>query len=113
MSKPPRPAQTPASAQLQFADIVLRGAGRIVDDTLKRRQVTAPYNPAQARHESGGGASDGRAILTSVALYGASRLAARSTAGFALVAGGFVLKALYDRGKARQLARRGDETAQD
>jgi len=86
-----------AATNLLIADIVLRGVGRVMRNTLEQRMLIANYDPAKARE-----LVDGRTILTSVAIYGASKLAARSTPGLALVAGGLAAKALYDRGKARQ-----------
>ncbi|MEM6476276.1 MAG: hypothetical protein AAF687_08935 [Pseudomonadota bacterium] len=93
---------------LLIADIVLRGAGKTMRDTLEKRSLVAGYNPAKAREMS-----DGHTVLASLAVYGASRVAARSGVGLALVAGGLVLKTLYDRGKAIQLARGADEDAAD
>lgn len=104
MSNTKDSSHTKADTKLMLGDIVLRNAGQLFHDTLHKRMVVSKYDPDRARE-----AMDGRTILTSIALYGASRLAARSTAGLAVVAGGLVLKALYDRGKARQLAEADDE----
>ena len=100
------PGSEPATNQL-IADIVLRGATRTLRDTLRKRMVVAKYDPDKARESI-----DGRTLITSLGLYGASRLAAKSTAGLAVVAGGFVLKTLYDRGKARQLREADRETGE-
>ena len=102
----PLPLPSPnAATNLLIADIVLRGAGRVARDTLEKRILIANYDPAKARE-----LVDGRTMLTSLALYGASKLAARSPAGLAMVAGGLVLKTLYDRGKARQQRLRGEQS---
>lgn len=92
----PLPSPEPAT-NLLIADIVLRGATRTLRETLRKRMVLAQYDPDKARE-----LVDGRTLITSLSLYGASRLAASSTAGLAVVAGGLALKTLYDRGKARQ-----------
>lgn len=92
----PLPGPEPAT-NLLVADIVLRGATRALREALYKRMALAKYDPDKARE-----LVDGRTIITSLGLYGASRVAASSTAGLALVAGGLALKALYDRGKARQ-----------
>ena len=105
-----KPVSNQPSANQQFADIVVRGIGKIARGTLEKRTVIAPYNPANARKRDDQDKRDGRAIITSLVLYGASKIAARSTAGVVLVAGGFVLKALYDRGKAREQAQLQEET---
>ena len=97
-----------ASTNLLIADIVLRGAGKVLLETLEKRMLIANYDPEKARE-----AMDGRTVLTSLAVYGASKLAAKSTPGLALVAGGLLLKTLHDRGKAIQLARQERETAED
>lgn len=86
-----------AATNLLIADIVLRGAGRLLREKLEKRMLIANYDPDKARE-----LMDGRTVLTSLAVYGASKIAARSTPGLALVAGGLVLKTLHDRGKARQ-----------
>ena len=104
MSKSKDQTHVNADPKRMLGDIVLRNAGQLFHDTLHKRMVVSKYDPDKARESM-----DGRTVLTSVALYGASRLAARSTAGLAVVAGGLVLKALYDRGKARQLAEADDE----
>ncbi|MDJ0643943.1 MAG: hypothetical protein QNJ15_14110 [Erythrobacter sp.] len=103
----PLPSPDPAT-NLLIADIVLRGAGRVLRETLEKRMLVANYDPDKARE-----LVDGRTVLTSLAVYGASKLAARSTPGLALVAGGLALKALYDRGKSIQLLRREQETPDD
>ncbi len=103
----PLPSPNP-NTNLLIADIVLRGAGRVLRETLEERMLIANYNPDKARE-----AMDGRTVLTSLAVYGASKLASKSTPGLALVAGGLVLKTLYDRGRAIQLARKERETEED
>jgi len=103
----PAPNTNP-DTNLLIADVVLRGAGEVMRETLERRMLIANYDPEKAREQI-----DGRTILSSLAVYGASKLAARSHSGLALVAGGLVLKTLYDRGKTVQLARREAEIAEE
>ena len=92
---------------LMIADIVLRSAGRLIRHDLEERMVVQQYDPEMARDMV-----NGRTILTSLMLYGASRVATSSKAGLALVAGGLVVKALYDRGKAREIERKRAEGEQ-
>jgi hypothetical protein len=54
---------------------------------------------------------DGRSVATSLALWGASRLATRSPVGLAVVAGGLAAKVLYDRGKRLEGKRRARKRA--
>ncbi len=81
-----------------IADIVLRGASSLFRKNVESRVAEVNYGPEQAQETL-----DGRTILTTLALYGASKIATRSVPGLALVAGGLVLKTLYDRGKTREL----------
>lgn len=93
----PLPSTNPAT-NLLIADIVLRGAS-----TLFRKGVQQRVAKAGSRHE--GEAQellDGRTLITTLALYSASKLATRSVPGLMIVTGGLALKTLYDRGKARQ-----------
>lgn len=103
----PLPSPNPKT-NLYIADILLRGATTALRDTLRNRMVIAQYDPDKARE-----LIDGRTVLTSLTLYGASKLATKSVPGLALVAGGLALKALYDRGKAKQLAEREPATEED
>ncbi|MEM6907434.1 MAG: hypothetical protein AAF494_02040 [Pseudomonadota bacterium] len=96
-------AETSASGQAVnavLAGIILRGLGDVVLDKLEQRLVIARYDPARARD-----LIDGRTVFTSLALYGASKLATRSVPGLAVVAGGLFAKSLYDRGKRLQRSR--------
>lgn len=93
----PMPSTNPAT-NLLIADIVVRGAS-----TLFRKGVQKRVAKAGSRYE--GEAQellDGRTLITTLALYSASKLATRSVPGLMIVTGGLALKTLYDRGKARQ-----------
>lgn len=103
----PVPSSNPAT-NLLIADIVLRGASSLFRKNVEKRVAVASFDDEERAQE----VLDGRTILTSLALYGASKLAARSPAGLGIVAGGLVLKTLYDRGKTRQLKRRRAESAE-
>jgi len=98
----PRPA-----TNLLLADIVLSGVAGRMRKNVRGRMVQAKGDLPQDK-----GALDGRTILSTLTLYGASKLASRSVAGLATVAGGLLLKTLYDRGKARELER-GDPAPSD
>ena len=91
----PLPSPKPET-NLLIADIVLRGAGRVAREALEKRMLVSNYDPETARD-----LIDGRTVISTLAIYGVSKLAARSTGGLAVVASGLALKALYDRGKHR------------
>lgn len=96
-------AEAPSTNRL-IADVLVDGVGKLARQVLQQRSAIAPYNPDAPRDYS-----DGRAALSAIAVYGASKLAARGSAGLALVAGGLILKTLYERGKAKELAELDDE----
>ncbi|MEL6529442.1 MAG: hypothetical protein AAFQ27_05735 [Pseudomonadota bacterium] len=95
------PSPNPAT-NLLIADILVRGASTIMRKDIEKRVATASADSEEQAEEL----LDGRTLLTTLALYGASKLATRSPVGLGIVAGGLALKTLYDRGKARQLAQR-------
>lgn len=99
----PLPSTEP-STNLLIADIVLRGASNLFRRSVEQRIARASTDDEAGAQEL----VDGRAMLTSLALYGASKLATRSVPGLLLVSGGLVAKTLYDRGKARQQRLRDD-----
>ncbi|TAD86167.1 MAG: hypothetical protein EAY70_00030 [Sphingomonadales bacterium] len=72
-----------AATNLVIADIVLRSAGGLLRDRMEKGLLIKSYDQAKAER-----LVDGRGLATSVALWGASRLARRSPLGLALVAGG-------------------------
>lgn len=90
-----------AGTNLVIADIVLRAAGGLLRNRMEKGLLVASYDKAKAEK-----LVDGRSIATSVALWGASRLATRSPLGLAVVAGGLAAKVLYDRGMRLNANRR-------
>lgn len=84
------------NTNLMIADIVVRGTGLFLRRKLKNRMLLEEYDPDEVAQFK-----DGKGILRTVGLYGASRLASGSMPGLAAVAGGLAVKSLYDRGKAR------------
>ena len=102
--KPPSQPDSRPTTNLLIADIVLSAASGLLHKDVNRRVSAAEREPSNNAR-----AVDGRTILTTLALYSASKIATRSVPGLALVAGGLVLKALYDRGKARELAGESDD----
>jgi hypothetical protein len=90
-----------AGTNLVIADIVLRAAGGLLRNRMERGLLVASYDKAKAEK-----LVDSRNLATSVALWGASRLATRSPLGLAVVAGGLAAKVLYDRGKQLETKRR-------
>jgi len=96
-SKLPLPSTNPAT-NLLIADILLRGASTLFRHSVEKRIAKASSENDDDAQEL----LDGRTLLTSLGLYGASKLATRSVPGLLIVGGGLVVKTLYDRGKARQ-----------
>jgi hypothetical protein len=90
----PLPSTDPATNFL-IADIVLRAAGDFARERIEKKTLAQTYDRAKAEE-----LVSSQSIAKTIALYGISRIATRSPAGLALVAGGLVLKALYDRGKS-------------
>lgn len=83
-----------AATNLVIADIVLRAAGGLLRDRLEKGLLVRSYDQSKADK-----LVDGRGVASSLALWGASRLARRSPLGLAVVAGGLAAKVFYDRGK--------------
>lgn len=90
------------ATNLIIAEIVVRGIATIMRRKVEERVAKATYETEDRARE----VLDGRTALTSLALYGAARLASRSTTGLGIVAGGLIAKSLYDRGKLVQQRRR-------
>jgi hypothetical protein len=86
---------------LVIADIVLRGAGSLLRQKLEKGLITGQLEADKAKR-----LVEGRGMASSLALWGASRLATRSPIGLAVVAGGLAAKVLYDRGKRIEAKRR-------
>lgn len=99
-----------ATTNLLVADIILRGASRLFRENVERRVAK---EPAQDNEEDTTELVDGKTLIKSLALYGASKLAMRSPVGLGLVAGGLALKTLYDRGKARERRQALEETPEE
>ena len=90
-----------AATNLVIADIVLRAAGGLLRNRMEKGLLIASYDKAKAER-----LVDGRSLASSIALWGASRLATRSPLGLAVVVGGLAAKTLYDRGKRLEGERR-------
>ncbi|MFN3990650.1 MAG: hypothetical protein ACK4IS_10370 [Erythrobacter sp.] len=90
----PLPSTDPATNFL-IADIVLRAASDLAREAIEKKTLAQTYDRAKAEE-----LVTSQSIVKTIALYGISRIATRSPAGLALVAGGLVVKALYDRGKS-------------
>ena len=96
----PGPSTNPAT-NILIADIVLRGAGRIMRNGLQKGMLQAGYSRETARDMI-----NNRTLASSLLLYGASKIATRSIPGALIVGGGLVAKTLYDRGLSRTKARK-------
>lgn len=97
----PLPSDNPVT-NLLIAEIVLRGASTLLRKNVEKEVVKASTETQEEAIE----VLDGRTLITTLGLYGASKLATRSLPGLALVTGGLVLKTLYDRGKTVQRGKR-------
>ncbi len=75
---------------------VLRKASNVMRATLQQRMINAGYKPKKARK-----IASSPSVLTGLVFYGASRVAARSAAGLAVIGGGFLAKKAYDRHKSK------------
>ncbi|QFT78770.1 hypothetical protein [Erythrobacter sp. THAF29] len=95
------PSPNPAT-NLLIADIVVRGAASLFRQKIERRVAKASYRDDDEAEKL----LDGKTLITTLGLYGASKLATRSPLGLGIVATGLVAKTLYDRGKARQRRKR-------
>ncbi|WP_298469053.1 hypothetical protein [uncultured Erythrobacter sp.] len=102
------PSPNPAT-NLLIADILVRGASTMFRQNIEQRVAKASADNEEQAQEL----LDGRTLLTTLALYGASKLATKSPVGLGIVAGGLVLKTLYDRGKSVQLGRKRSETEEE
>jgi hypothetical protein len=91
---------------LVIADIVLRAAGGLLRNRMEKGLLIKSYDKAKAEK-----LVDGRSVATSLALWGASRVATRSPLGLAVVAGGLAAKVFYDRGKRLEGKRRARKAA--
>ena len=105
-AKPTGPAGLPlpspsAGTNLVIADIVLRAAGGLLRDRLEKGLIVKSHGQDKADKLVGN-----RGLASSLALYGASRLARRSPLGLAVVAGGLAAKVFYDRGRRLDKKRR-------
>ncbi|WP_296717313.1 hypothetical protein [Erythrobacter sp.] len=99
------PSPDPAT-NLMIADVVLRGANLLLRKRLEKGLLTGQIGSDNAKR-----LVENRGVMSTVALWGASRLATRSPVGLAVVAGGLAAKVLYDRGKRVQAKRRTRKTA--
>ncbi|MEP3050804.1 MAG: hypothetical protein ABJP48_13660 [Erythrobacter sp.] len=96
------------STNLLLADIILREASKALQNNLEKRNLTSNYEKTQNEKPT-----DGKSIISALTLYGASKLASRSVGGLAVVAGGLVAKALYERGKALEKGNPGQIELED
>lgn len=98
------PPSLVAGTSLIIADIVLRSAGSLLRNRAEKGLLAinsdAGYDKAEADR-----LIDGRSVVTTVALWGASRIATRSPVGLAVVAGGLAAKLLYDWGRQLETKR--------
>jgi len=99
----PWPSTNPAT-NLLIADLVVRGVTHMTRKTLHKSVLRTGYSREKARK-----LANDHTILSTLALYGLSKLATRSVPGAMLVGGGLLAKTLYDRGKSRRVVNQGEE----
>ena len=92
------PPQPSAATNLLLADIVVQEVSRRLRKRARRKALATQALDGEHHQDT----LDSKTVIRSLGLYGASRLAHKSTFGLGLVATGLVLKTLYDRGTARQ-----------
>lgn len=96
----PGPSTNPAT-NLIIADIVMRGVGRVVRNSLHKGVLRTRYSQDKARK-----IVENRSVVQTLAIYGVTKLATRSVPGALLVGSGLIAKTLYDRGQSRREAKR-------
>lgn len=96
----PLPSSNPIT-NMVIADIVMRGASVMLRQRVEKGLLTGQLAKEQATR-----LVEQRGAMTTLALWGASRIATRSPLGLALVAGGLAAKVFYDRGKRLEAKRR-------
>ncbi len=101
-SRLPVPSSNPAT-NLVIAEVLFRALSILARNEVEKRVAKASYGDEERAKEVLGG----RTIISTLALYGVGKVAARSKKGFGVVAAGLVGKALYDRGRTLQRRRRG------
>lgn len=100
----PLPSPNPVT-NMVIADIVLRGASMLL-----RRRVEKGLLTGQLAKDQAARLVEKRGAMSTLALWGASRIATRSPLGLAVVAGGLAAKVFYDRGKRLEARRRSKKT---
>ncbi len=95
---------TNAATNMLIADIALRGIGHIVRRSMHKGVLSTKYSGKTARN-----IVENQSFLTTMALYGVTKLATRSVPGAMVVAGGMLAKTLYDRRKSKRAAKRDGE----
>lgn len=103
----PVPSPNPAT-NLVIAEVLVRSLANVMRTKVEKQVARVSYEDEDQARE----VLDGRTVLTSLALYGAGRLAVRSRTGFAAVTGVLLAKTLYDRGKQVQKRRRKQRIAE-
>jgi hypothetical protein len=100
------PSPNPVT-NLLIADIVLRGAGRMLRHLFEVNLLKAKYPPGKARD-----IVKGRGIFRTLAGAGIARVATRSVPGALIVGGGMLAKALYDRSKGPEAKAKGEQAVE-
>lgn len=100
-SRLPVPSTNPAT-NLIIADIVVRSLSVLLRNKVEEKVAKASFDDEDRAKDL----INGRTIVTSMALYGASKLAMRSPFGLGIVTAALVGKTLYDRGRTVQRKRR-------
>ncbi len=84
---------------LVIADVVLRAAGGILRRRLQKSIAAESHRAGEPGRDKAEKMIENRGVMSTIALWGASRVARKSPLGLAMVVGGFAAKVFYDRGK--------------
>ena len=99
------PSPNPAT-NLLIVDVLVRAGARLARKQIEHRVVEATYKKDPVDEQKAKALIGGRGMLTSLGLYGVSKIATKGPLGLGAVTGGLILKTLYDRGYSRQQRRR-------
>lgn len=94
------PSSNPAT-NLLIHDLMLRSAGRIARQAVEKGLLQRRYGRVLAKE-----AVENRSLFTTLATYGATKVATRSIPGALTVGTGLLLKTLWDRSQSKRAARR-------
>lgn len=99
---------TNAATNLIISDIIVRAAARLARNSMHKGVLRGRYGADKAK-----AIVENRSVLSTLALYGASKIATRSVPGALVVSTGLIAKTLFDRSQSRRKAKRKGEEQLD